>query len=66
MIFLNAETAAKILADSCAAIWIVGLIGSGALVGVFWKMKGGWGPQNLRAVGLVQGDSEIGLGGLGW
>jgi hypothetical protein len=28
-------------------------IGFAALVGVFWKMIGGFGPYNLRAIGIV-------------
>lgn len=32
---------------------IVALLAFGALCGVFWRMNGGWGPQNLRAVGLT-------------
>ena len=35
------------------ALWIIAIIGTGTLVGVFWRMKGGFGPLNLRAVGLV-------------
>src|SRR5712671_4353671 len=34
-------------------IWIVAVLGAGTLVGVFWKMKGGFGPINLRVVGIV-------------
>jgi hypothetical protein len=36
-------------------IWIVAVIGAGALRGVFLKMKpdSGFGPFNLRAVGIV-------------
>lgn len=34
-------------------IWIIALLGFGTLVGVFWKMKGGFGPLNLRVVGIV-------------
>lgn len=34
-------------------LWIVAVIGVGALIGVFHKMKGGFGPVNLRAVGIV-------------
>lgn len=35
------------------ALWIIAIIGAGTLIGVFWKMKGGFGPLNLRVVGLV-------------
>lgn len=35
------------------ALWFVAFIGTGSLVGVFWKMKSGFGLFNLRAVGLV-------------
>jgi hypothetical protein len=35
------------------ALWIVAVIGTGTLIGVFMKMKGGFGPLNLRVVGLV-------------
>lgn len=33
--------------------WIVAVIGAGTLIGVFWKMRGGFGPINLRIVGIV-------------
>lgn len=35
------------------ALWIIAVLGIVTLVGVFRKMKGGFGPLNLRAVGLV-------------
>lgn len=35
------------------ALWIIAVLGTGTLIGVFWKMKGGFGALNLRAVGLV-------------
>lgn len=35
------------------ALWMIAVIGAGCLAGVFVKMKGGFGPFNLRAVGLV-------------
>ncbi|QOJ19662.1 MAG: hypothetical protein HRU77_02460 [Gammaproteobacteria bacterium] len=35
------------------ALWIIAVLGTGTLIGVFWKMKDGFGPLNLRAVGLV-------------
>lgn len=34
-------------------LWIVAVLAVGALVGTFWRMQGGFGPMNLRAVGLV-------------
>ena len=34
-------------------IWIVAVLGAMALIGVLVKMKPGFGPFNLRAVGLV-------------
>lgn len=34
-------------------LWIVAVVGAGALAGVFWKMKPGFGPFNLRAMGIV-------------
>lgn len=33
--------------------WSVTGLGSIALIGVFWKMNSGFGPFNLRAVGIV-------------
>jgi hypothetical protein len=35
------------------ALWIIATIGAGTLFGAFFKMKGGFGPMNLRAVGIV-------------
>lgn len=32
---------------------IIAIIGAGTLVGVFWRMNGGFGPYNLRAFGLT-------------
>ncbi len=34
-------------------MWIIAVIGSLTLLGVFWRMSGGFGPFNLRAVGIV-------------
>jgi hypothetical protein len=34
-------------------LWIIAALGAGCLIGVFWKMKGGFGPVNLRIVGIV-------------
>lgn len=34
-------------------LWIVAVIGAGTLFGTFLRMKGGFGPINLRAVGIV-------------
>jgi len=33
--------------------WIIAVIGTLTLVGVFLKMQSGFGPFNLRAVGIV-------------
>jgi len=42
------------LHQTCLVIWvftgIIAATGIIALFGVFWKMKGGFGPHNLRAV----------------
>ncbi|HKZ52794.1 MAG TPA: hypothetical protein VJ085_05895 [Candidatus Acidoferrales bacterium] len=34
-------------------IWIFAGMGTIALIGVFWRMSKGFGPFNLRAVGIV-------------
>ena len=34
-------------------MWIFAVIGIVALIGVFWRMSKGFGPYNLRAVGIV-------------
>ena len=34
-------------------LWIVAALSVGTLLGVFWRMRGGFGPMNLRAVGIV-------------
>lgn len=34
-------------------LWIVAVLGAIALIGVFAKMSKGFGPFNLRALGLV-------------
>jgi hypothetical protein len=34
-------------------MWIIAVIGALTLAGVFWKMQSGFGPFNLRAVGIV-------------
>jgi hypothetical protein len=34
-------------------MWIVALMGIGTLAACFWKMKGGFGPFNLRVIGIV-------------
>jgi len=34
-------------------IGIVSVLGAGALFGVFKNMKPGFGPQNIRAIGIV-------------
>lgn len=33
--------------------WIIAGLGAVTLVGVFWRMQGGFGPFNLRAVGII-------------
>ncbi len=33
--------------------WIISGLGAIALIGVFIKMQGGFGPFNLRAVGII-------------
>lgn len=35
------------------AMWVVAVIGAGALVGAFLKMKEGFGPFNLRVIGII-------------
>jgi hypothetical protein len=37
----------------CQLIWIIAGLGAVALVGVMLKMKAGFGPFNLRVVGIV-------------
>lgn len=34
-------------------MWIIAVIGTLTLAGVFWKMQSGFGPFNLRAFGIV-------------
>jgi hypothetical protein len=34
-------------------LWIIAALGALTLIGVFVKMKAGFGPFNLRAVGIV-------------
>ena len=34
-------------------MWIIAVLGTLTLAGVFWKMESGFGPYNLRAVGIV-------------
>jgi hypothetical protein len=34
-------------------IWLIGALGFVAVIGVFCRMKDGFGPYNLRAVGIV-------------
>ncbi len=41
------------LPDNCYLTWIIAIIGIIALIGAFIKMKGGFGPNNLRAVGIT-------------
>ena len=35
------------------ALWIVATLGAGTLIGSFWRMKDGFGPNNLRVLGIV-------------
>jgi hypothetical protein len=41
------------MTDNCWLIWIIAGIGTATLIDVFWKMEGGFGPYNLRAVGIT-------------
>jgi hypothetical protein len=34
-------------------LWIIAALGTLTMCGVFWKMESGFGPFNLRAVGIV-------------
>lgn len=34
-------------------LWVISGMCALALMGVFWKMKPGFGPNNLQAVGIV-------------
>ena len=34
-------------------LWIVAALTASTLIGTFWRMRGGFGPMNLRAVGIV-------------
>ena len=34
-------------------VWIIAALGGIALIGVFYRMQSGFGPFNLRAVGIV-------------
>jgi hypothetical protein len=34
-------------------LWVVAALTAGTLIGTFWRMQGGFGPMNLRAVGIV-------------
>lgn len=34
-------------------VWIISGIGALALAGVFWRIKPGFGPFNLKVVGIV-------------
>ena len=36
-----------------AVQWAICVLGAFTLGGVFWRMQGGFGPFNLRAVGIV-------------
>jgi hypothetical protein len=39
--------------NTCSITWIIAGLGLIALVGVFCRMKQGFGPNNLKAVGIV-------------
>lgn len=39
--------------ESKLIIYIISALGALSLIGVFWRMNGGFGPFNLRAMGLV-------------
>ena len=41
------------MTDNCYVTWIIAVIGAGALFGVFKRMNQGFGPNNLRAVGIT-------------
>jgi hypothetical protein len=34
-------------------MWIIAGFGTVALIGSFWRMKAGFGPFNLRVVGII-------------
>ena len=34
-------------------VWIIAVFGAVTMIGVFWRMSAGFGPFNLRAVGIV-------------
>ena len=34
-------------------IWVIAAFGFTALLGVLYRMKSGFGPQNIRAIGIV-------------
>ncbi|MFL6726005.1 MAG: hypothetical protein ACJ8FS_05775 [Sphingomicrobium sp.] len=48
-----ANAKAVMLVDPQLSLWIVSALCLVALLATFWRMKGGFGPQNLRAVGIV-------------
>lgn len=35
------------------ALWVIAILGGGCLLGVFLRMKEGFGPFNLRVIGIV-------------
>lgn len=39
-------------------VWMIFAFGAIALVGVFFRMSKGFGPFNLRVVGIVLGDAS--------
>jgi hypothetical protein len=34
-------------------VWIIAVFGALTMIGVFWRMKTGFGPTNMRIVGIV-------------
>lgn len=34
-------------------MWIIAVFGALTMAGIFWRMIGGFGPFNLRAIGIV-------------
>lgn len=35
------------------ALWVIAILGTGTIIGVLWRMKGGFSPFNVKALGLV-------------
>src|ERR1044071_8137167 len=51
-LFAQAEAVAK-SGDGSFTMWIIMGLGAVALLGALCRMRSGWGPDNLRAVGLI-------------